>query len=63
MNKKASETTRRTDSEELALRVPRILRIIGEESKRKGTDRLSLREINQIIRSARAERRKRLCDS
>jgi prevent-host-death family protein len=38
---------------------PEVLRVIGEESKRKGTDKLSSRRIDQIIETTRAEKRKR----
>jgi prevent-host-death family protein len=37
----------------LAAPEPDVLRIIGEESKRKGTDKLSSRQIERIIRAAR----------
>jgi prevent-host-death family protein len=43
----------------LAAPEPEVLRIIGEESKRKGTDKLTSREIDQEIKAARAARRKR----
>jgi prevent-host-death family protein len=43
----------------LAAPEPEILRIIGEESKRHGTDRLTLRQINAEIREARREKRAR----
>ncbi|MBV9266293.1 MAG: type II toxin-antitoxin system Phd/YefM family antitoxin [Acidobacteriaceae bacterium] len=43
----------------LAAPEPEVLRVIGEESKRKGTDKLSSRGIDQIIKTARAARRKR----
>ena len=43
----------------LAAPEPEVLRLIGEESKKKGTDKLSSREIDQEIKAARAERRKR----
>ena len=43
----------------LAAPEPEVLRIIGEESRRKGTDKLTSREIDQEIRAARAARRKR----
>jgi prevent-host-death family protein len=36
-----------------------ILRIIGEESKANGTDKLTSREIDKIIRSTRAKKSKR----
>jgi prevent-host-death family protein len=35
---------------------PEVLRIIGEEAKRKGTSRLSSRQIEQIVRAARARK-------
>jgi prevent-host-death family protein len=40
----------------LAAPEPEILRIIGEESKAKGTDRLASQQIDRIIRAARAKR-------
>jgi prevent-host-death family protein len=43
----------------LAAPEPEILRIIGEESKRKGTDKLTSREIDQEIEAVRAAKRKR----
>jgi prevent-host-death family protein len=43
----------------LAAPEPEVLRLIGEESKRKGTDKLTSREIDQEIKAARAEKRKR----
>ena len=43
----------------LAAPEPEVLRVIGEESKRKGTNRLSSERIDQIIKTARAEKRKR----
>lgn len=41
----------------LAAPEPEILKILGEESKRKGTDRLSVRQIDATIRLARREKR------
>jgi prevent-host-death family protein len=41
----------------LAAPEPEILRVVGEESKRKGTDRLSMRQIDSVIREARKETR------
>jgi prevent-host-death family protein len=38
----------------LAAPEPAVLRMIGKESQRKGTDRLSSRRIDQIIKAARA---------
>lgn len=43
----------------LATPEPDVLRAIGEESKRKGTDKLSSRQIDQAIKAARAQRSKR----
>jgi PHD/YefM family antitoxin component YafN of YafNO toxin-antitoxin module len=41
------------------LAAPEILKAIGEESKRKGTDALSSRQIDRIIEAARAKKSKR----
>jgi hypothetical protein len=47
----------------LATPEPEVLRLIGEESRLKGTDKLSSRQIDQVIKAARAQaakpRRKR----
>jgi prevent-host-death family protein len=43
----------------LAAPEPEVLRLIGEESQRKGTDRLSSRQIDQVIKAARAQKPKR----
>lgn len=43
----------------LAAPEPEVLRIIGAESKRKGTDKTTSRQIENIIQSTRARRRKR----
>jgi len=43
----------------LAAPEPEVLRVIGEESRRKGTDKLSSRQIDQVIQAARALKRKR----
>jgi|SRR5581483_11710498 len=43
----------------LAAPEPEVLRLIGEESKRKGTDKLTSREIDQEIKAARTAKRKR----
>ena len=43
----------------LAAPEPEVLRVIGEESKRKGANKLSSRRIDQIIKTTRAEKRKR----
>ena len=37
---------------------PRILRIIGEESVRNGTDKLTSRQIDQIIKETRMVRQR-----
>ena len=37
---------------------PEVLRIIGKESKQKGTNKLSSRQIDQIIKAARKARRR-----
>lgn len=37
-----------------------VLRIIGEESKTKGTGKLTSRQIDKVIRETRAKRPKRL---
>jgi prevent-host-death family protein len=43
----------------LAAPEPEVLRLIGEESRRKGTDALSSRKIDQVIKAARARKPKR----
>lgn len=43
----------------LAAPEPEVLRIIGQESRRRGTDKLASRQIDRIIKSTRAEKRKR----
>ena len=47
------------DYVKLAAPEPEVLRVLGEESKRKGTNAISSRQIDMVIRAARAERRKR----
>ena len=47
------------DSVRLAAPAPEVLRVIGEESKRKGTDKLTSRQIDQVIKSAGAAKPKR----
>jgi prevent-host-death family protein len=42
----------------LAVPEPEILRIIGKESRRKGTDRLSAKRIDQVIKAARQAKRR-----
>jgi prevent-host-death family protein len=43
----------------LAAPEPEVLRIIGEESQRKGTDKLSSRQIDDVIKAARCQKQKR----
>lgn len=43
----------------LAAPEPEVLRIIGEESRRKGTDTLTSRQIDQVIKAARNRKPKR----
>ena len=43
----------------LAAPEPEVLRVIGEESKRKGADKLTSRRIDQVIQAARAAKSKR----
>ena len=43
----------------LAAPEPEVLRVIGEESQRKGTDKLSSRQIDQVIKVARTPKPKR----
>jgi prevent-host-death family protein len=40
----------------LASPEPDVLRMIGEESKRKSTDKLSSRKIDRVIKAARSQR-------
>jgi prevent-host-death family protein len=47
------------DYVKLAAPEPEILRIIGEESKRKKTDLLTSRQIDTVIRTVRARKKKR----
>jgi prevent-host-death family protein len=42
----------------LAAPEPEVLQVIGEESKRKGTDTFSARQIDQVIKAARAKKSK-----
>ena len=46
------------DYVKLAAPEPEVLRLIGIESRRKGTDKLSSRQIDQLIKVARAQKRK-----
>ena len=43
----------------LATPEPEVLKLLGEESKRKGADKLSSRQIDQVVKAARAQKRKR----
>jgi len=43
----------------LAAPEPEVLRVIGEESERKGTNTLSSRQIDQVIKATRAHKPKR----
>jgi prevent-host-death family protein len=43
----------------LAAPEPDVLKIIGEESQRKGTDTLTARQIDRIIKATRSKRKKR----
>ena len=47
------------DYVKLASPEPEVLRLIGEESQRKGTDKLTSRQIDQVIKAARVQKRKR----
>lgn len=42
----------------LALPEPEVLRIIGKESKEKGTNKLATAQINRIIQAARKSKRR-----
>ncbi len=42
----------------LAVPEPEVLRVIGKESKRKGTDKLSTTQIDRIVTAARRSRRR-----
>ena len=43
----------------LAAPEPEVLRIIGQESQRKGTDKLTSRQIDEVIKAARTRKPKR----
>ncbi len=47
------------DYARLAAPEPEVLKMIGEESRAKGTDRLSSRRIDRVIGAARAKKTKR----
>jgi len=42
----------------LAAPEPEVLRILGEESQRNGTDTLTSRQIDQVIKAARADKKR-----
>jgi hypothetical protein len=42
-----------------APKMPEVLMIIGEESRRNGTDKLTSRQINATIKAYRAQKKKR----
>ena len=47
------------DYVKLAAPEPEVLRLIGEASERRGTDRMTAGQIDRIIRETRAEMRKK----
>jgi prevent-host-death family protein len=47
------------DYVKLAAPEPEVLRILGEESKRNGTHKMTQRQIDQEIRAYRAQKKKR----
>jgi hypothetical protein len=47
------------DYVKLAAPEPEVLRVIGEESERNGTSKMSSREIDQIIKASRPQKPKR----
>lgn len=47
------------DYVKLAAPEPEVLRVIGEESERKGTNTLTARQIEQVIKASRTRRSKR----
>jgi prevent-host-death family protein len=47
------------DYVKLAAPEPEVLRIIGEESKRNGTNKMTHRQIDQEIKAYRAQKKKR----
>ena len=47
------------DYVKLAAPEPEVLRIIGEESKRNGTNTMTPRQIDQVIKAYRAQKKKR----
>ena len=47
------------DYVKLAAPEPEILRIIGENSERRGTSKMTSRQIDQVIQAARAQKKKK----
>jgi prevent-host-death family protein len=47
------------DHVRLVTREPEVLRVIGEESQRHGTYKLTSRQIDRVIKAARAQKLKR----
>jgi prevent-host-death family protein len=47
------------DYMKLAAPEPEILRLIGENSKRRGTDKLTSKQIDRVIQAARKQMKKR----
>jgi hypothetical protein len=47
------------DYVKLAAPEPEVLRVIGEESERKGTNTMTARQIEQVIKASRTQRSKR----
>ena len=47
------------DYVKLAAPEPEILKLIGEESERNGTNQLTARQIDQVVKASRAARKKR----
>jgi prevent-host-death family protein len=47
------------DYVKLAAPEPEVLRVMGEESERKGTSTLTARQIEQVIKATRTERSRR----
>lgn len=47
------------DYVKLAAPEPDVLRVIGEDSRRNGTDKLTSRQIDRIIKATRASKRRR----
>jgi prevent-host-death family protein len=47
------------DYVKLAAPEPEVLRILGEESQTKGTSTVTSRQIDQVIKAARAQKKKR----